>query len=62
MIVNSIIDAICITINNEFGDDYTIYTESIKQGFEEPCFLYIILVLLIICFWGIGIFVSLCFA
>ncbi len=38
MIVNSIIDAICITINNDFGDDYTIYTESIKQGFEEPCF------------------------
>lgn len=38
MTFNNIIDAICITINNEFGDDYTIYTESIKQGFEEPCF------------------------
>lgn len=38
MTVNNIIDAICITINNVFGDDYTIYTESIKQGFEEPCF------------------------
>jgi len=38
MTFNDIIDAICITINNVFGDEYTIYTESIKQGFEEPCF------------------------
>ena len=61
MIVNSIIDAICITINNDFGDDYTIYTESIKQGFEEPCF-FIHNFSATNNFWAIGIFVSLCFA
>ncbi len=37
--INSIIDAMCIAINNEFGDDFEIYTESIKQGFKEPCFI-----------------------
>lgn len=36
--INKIIDAISISINSEFGDDYEIYTESIEQGLEEPCF------------------------
>lgn len=36
--INKIIDAISISINFEFGDDYEIYTESIEQGLEEPCF------------------------
>lgn len=36
--VNSIIDAISIAINDKFGEDYEIYTESIRQGFSEPCF------------------------
>lgn len=36
--INSIIDAISIAINNRFGDDYEIYTEDIKQGLQEPCF------------------------
>lgn len=36
--INSIIDAISITLNAEFGDDYKIYTEDIEQGLKEPCF------------------------
>ena len=36
--VNSLISGISISINSEFGDEYEIYTESIKQGFNEPCF------------------------
>lgn len=36
--INSIIDAISVTLNAEFGDDYNIYTESIEQGLKEPCF------------------------
>lgn len=36
--INTIIDGICIAINSAFGDSYEIYTESVEQGFEEPCF------------------------
>lgn len=36
--INSIIDAISIALNAEFGNDYNIYTESIEQGLKEPCF------------------------
>ena len=36
--INEIIDGISVAINTEFGDDYEIYTESIEQGLEEPCF------------------------
>lgn len=36
--INSIIDAISVTLNAEFGDDYKIHTESIEQGLQEPCF------------------------
>lgn len=36
--INRIIDAISISINSEFGDDYEIYTEGVEQGLEEPCF------------------------
>lgn len=36
--INSIIDAISIALNAEFGDNYNIYTESIEQGLKEPCF------------------------
>lgn len=36
--INSIIEAISISINSEFGDDFTIYTESVEQGLNEPCF------------------------
>ena len=36
--IQEIINGISIAINNAFGDDYDIYTESIEQGFKEPCF------------------------
>lgn len=36
--INKIIDGISEAINQEFGDGYDIYTESIEQGLEEPCF------------------------
>lgn len=36
--INRIIDAISISINAEFGDEYEIYTESLEQGLKEPCF------------------------
>ncbi len=37
--INRIIDGICSALNDEFGDEYEIYTETIKQGLHEPCFL-----------------------
>ena len=36
--VNNIIDGICTAINNEFGNDYEIYTEVVEQGLKQPCF------------------------
>lgn len=36
--IKAIIDGICLALNEEFGDDYTIYTDGVKQGLEEPCF------------------------
>lgn len=36
--INKIIDGISGAINTEFGNAYDIYTESIKQGLQEPCF------------------------
>ena len=36
--INSIIEAISVTLNKEFGDDYEIHMEEIKQGLKEPCF------------------------
>lgn len=36
--INKIIDGISVAIGSEFGDPYEIYTESIEQGLEEPCF------------------------
>lgn len=37
--INSIIESISISLNAEFGDEYTTYTESVEQGLNEPCFL-----------------------
>lgn len=37
--INSIIEAISVSLNGEFGDDYEIHMEEIKQGLKEPCFL-----------------------
>lgn len=36
--INSIIKAISITLNGEFGDGYETHMEEIKQGLVEPCF------------------------
>ena len=36
--ITKIIDGISEAIYQEFGDGYDIYTESIEQGLEEPCF------------------------
>lgn len=36
--INSIIETISISLNAEFGNDYTTYTESVEQGLNEPCF------------------------
>lgn len=36
--IDSIKEAVSISLNAEFGDDYTIYTESVGQGLLEPCF------------------------
>ena len=41
--IQSIIDAICLAIHSEFGNDYEIYTESVEQGLEEPCFFILCL-------------------
>nr|DAQ19558.1 MAG TPA: tail completion protein [Caudoviricetes sp.] len=36
--INSIIESISITLDEEFGDEYEIHMEEIKQGLNEPCF------------------------
>lgn len=36
--INSTIEAIGNAISAEFGNEYTIYSESVKQGLKEPCF------------------------
>lgn len=36
--INSIIEAISVALNDEFGDGYETHMEEIKQGLEEPCF------------------------
>ena len=41
--INKILDAISNALNEEFGDEYEIYSEDIKQDFKEPCFFIICL-------------------
>ena len=36
--INSIIEAISISLNEEFRDGYETHMEEIKQGLKEPCF------------------------
>ena len=36
--VNMIIEAIAAALNGEFGEEYTVYAEDVKQGLSEPCF------------------------
>lgn len=38
MIIKSIIDAMSEALNKEFGTDYKIYTEAVRQGLKAPCF------------------------
>lgn len=37
--INEIIAAISVALDAEFGDEYEIYMEEIKQDLKEPCFL-----------------------
>jgi hypothetical protein len=41
--VNDLIDAISIKLNQVFGDGKRIYSESVKQGLQEPCFFIAVL-------------------
>lgn len=36
--INQIIEAISIALNEAFGDEYEIHMEEIKQDLKEPCF------------------------
>lgn len=36
--LNSIVEAISIKLNDEFKDKYPIYTEGVEQDFKKPCF------------------------
>lgn len=36
--LNDILDGLSIKLNSIFGDNYSIYTNDAKQGFEMPCF------------------------
>ena len=36
--LNEIMDAVTGRLYELFGDGYTIYTDRVKQGLEEPCF------------------------
>jgi hypothetical protein len=38
VMLNSLIDAIAMKINQELGDEITIYKEPQQQGFAVPCF------------------------
>lgn len=38
MVLNKLISAIANAIYAEFGDEYSIYAESMEQGVEKPCF------------------------
>ncbi len=36
--IQNIIKGIAKAINQEFGDNYEIYSEDVSQGLKEPCF------------------------
>ena len=40
---NDIVDGITKAIYDEYGEECKIYTESIEQGFKEPCFFIAVL-------------------
>lgn len=37
-IIENVINGIAGALYGAFGDEHTIYTENVKQGFKEPCF------------------------
>ncbi|HBY2624530.1 TPA: hypothetical protein MIY37_000680, partial [Clostridioides difficile] len=39
--LNNIIDGISIKLDKTFGDSYTIYSEDVEQGINEPCFFIV---------------------
>jgi len=41
--LNNIIDGISIKLNQVFGDGFDIYTESVEQGLNEPCFFILLM-------------------
>lgn len=36
--INEIVEAIAISLFEEFGEEYSIYTDTVEQGLKEPCF------------------------
>lgn len=36
--LNNIIDGISVKLDKTFGESYTIYSEDVEQGINEPCF------------------------
>ncbi|MCC0658337.1 hypothetical protein IC175_17415 [Clostridioides sp. ES-S-0123-01] len=39
--INNIIDGISVKLDKSFGDSYTIYSEDVEQGINEPCFFIV---------------------
>ncbi|WP_334295846.1 phage tail terminator family protein, partial [Clostridioides difficile] len=39
--LNNIIDGISIKLDKSFGESYTIYSEDVEQGINEPCFFIV---------------------
>lgn len=37
--INAIISGVCEALSREFGVDFAVYTESVVQGAEKPCFV-----------------------
>ena len=41
--INSIVEGIAKALDSEFGEECTIYTDSVEQGLKEPCFFITLL-------------------
>ncbi|MBY2719531.1 hypothetical protein KWX62_19715 [Clostridioides difficile] len=39
--LNNIIDGISVKLDKSFGNEYTIYSEDVEQGINEPCFFIV---------------------
>lgn len=58
MKVSNIIDGILQALREEFGEGYTLYTESVEQGLKEPCFFVMCINPQINLFRGVRYFVE----